>query len=67
MELVAKAVEEAALMLMCFSQKYKDSPNCRLEGEYCVTKNVAFIPLRMQQGYRADGWYGLGDLKLLYP
>lgn len=41
---------------MCMSQKYKDSPNCRLEGEYCVNRKIAFVPLMMQQGYSPDGW-----------
>jgi TIR domain len=53
---VALAVEQADLVLMCVSQKYKDSPNCRLEGEYCVNKRVKIVPLMMQHGYQADGW-----------
>jgi hypothetical protein len=54
---VAEAVEQAELVLMCMTQKYKDSPNCRLEGEYCQTRKVDFIPLIMQNGYKPDGWY----------
>jgi hypothetical protein len=54
--LVAKAVEQSELILMCMSQKYKDSPNCRLEGEYCINKKITFVPLMMQQGYSPDGW-----------
>jgi hypothetical protein len=53
---VAKAVEQSEVILMCMSQKYKDSPNCRLEGEYCVNKKISFVPLMMQQGYSPDGW-----------
>jgi len=26
---MACAVEEASVVLLCFSEKYKDSPNCR--------------------------------------
>lgn len=29
LETMAKAVENAKLILLCSSQKYKDSPNCR--------------------------------------
>lgn len=29
LESMAKAVEDAAVVLICVSQKYKDSPNCR--------------------------------------
>ena len=61
---VAAAVEGSELVLMCMSQKYKDSPNCRLEGEYCINSKIPFIPLMMQQGYQPDGWY---DLSLLLP
>jgi hypothetical protein len=53
---VAKAVEQSEVVLMCMSQKYKDSPNCRLEGEYCVSKKISFVPLMMQNGYSPDGW-----------
>lgn len=29
LEAMALAVEKAAVILVCMSQKYKDSPNCR--------------------------------------
>jgi hypothetical protein len=54
---VATAVEQADMILMCMSQKYKDSPNCRLEGEYCMNRRISFVPLMMQEGYKPDGWY----------
>ncbi len=54
---VAGAVEQSAVVLMCYCQKYKDSPNCRLEGEYTISKKIDFIPIQMQSGYKADGWY----------
>jgi hypothetical protein len=53
---VADAIEKADIVLICMSQKYKDSPYCRLEGEYCVNHRVPFIPLMMQNGYHPDGW-----------
>jgi hypothetical protein len=54
---VAIAVEQSDMLLMCVSQKYKDSPNCRLEGEYCMNRRIEFVPLMMQRGYKPDGWY----------
>lgn len=55
--LVASAIEKSQIVLVCFSQAYKDSANCKLEGEYCVQRRVDIIPLLMQSGYKADGWY----------
>jgi hypothetical protein len=55
--IVASAVENADVVLICMSQKYKDSPNCRLEGEYCMNQKAKYIPLMMQRGYQPDGWY----------
>ena len=34
LESMAGAVEDACAVLVCVSQKYKDSPNCRSEAEY---------------------------------
>ena len=33
LESMAKAVENASVVLVCVSQKYKESPNCR-SGDY---------------------------------
>jgi hypothetical protein len=63
---VAAAVEQADLVLICMSQQYKDSPNCRLEGEYCVVKKIPFVPLMMQQGYQPDGWCGFFNNYVLF-
>ncbi len=54
--IVASAIENSDVVLMCYSEKYKESANCRLEGEYTITTGVEFIPLRMQQNYKANGW-----------
>ena len=44
LESMAGAVEDACAVLVCVSQKYKDSPNCRSEAEYAyqVDKNLKF-------------------------
>lgn len=44
------------MVLICMTEKYKESPNCRLEGEYCNQQKKPFIPLLMQDKYRPNGW-----------
>ncbi|KAK7473873.1 hypothetical protein BaRGS_00034862, partial [Batillaria attramentaria] len=56
---MADAVEGAAVVLTCVSQKYKDSPNCRAEAEYAFHRRKPIVPIVTQQGYRADGWLGI--------
>lgn len=59
LEAMAEAVEKASVVLICMSQKYKNSPSCRLEAEYAFQQGKTIIPLKMEKGYRADGWLGL--------
>ncbi|XP_076113674.1 uncharacterized protein LOC143081913 [Mytilus galloprovincialis] len=55
---MAKAVEEAYIVLMCYSFKYKNSDSCRNEAEYAYTLKKNIIPLKMEKDYKADGWLG---------
>ena len=59
LEAMAKAVENAAVVLVCVSQRYKESPNCRSEAEYAYQLRKDIIPLMMQRNYQADGWLGM--------
>lgn len=59
LEAMAKAVENAAVVLVCLSQRYKESPNCRSEAEYAYQLRKDIIPLMMQRNYMADGWLGM--------
>ena len=59
LEAMAKAVENAAVVLVCVSQRYKESPNCRSEAEYAYQLRKDIIPLMMQNNYKADGWLGM--------
>ncbi|KAJ8321643.1 hypothetical protein KUTeg_000114 [Tegillarca granosa] len=59
LEAMARAVEEAEVVLVCYSRKYKDSDNCRAEAEYAFEKRKPIVPLRMENGYKADGWLGI--------
>ncbi|XP_039250993.1 uncharacterized protein LOC120328542 [Styela clava] len=58
LEAMAEAVENAAIVLVCMTQKYKDSPNCRTEAEYAFNLRKEIIPIKAEQDYKADGWLG---------
>ncbi|XP_067041587.1 uncharacterized protein [Acropora muricata] len=59
LDAMAKGVENAAVVLVCVSQRYKESPNCRSEAEYAYQLRKDIIPLIMQRNYKADGWLGM--------
>ncbi|KAK6183584.1 hypothetical protein SNE40_011037 [Patella caerulea] len=59
LQAMAEAVEQADIVLICMSRKYKDSPNCRAEAEYAHQLRKRVIPLIMEKGYRPDGWLGM--------
>ena len=59
LDAMAKAVENAAVVLVCVSERYKESPNCRSEAEYAYQLRKDIIPLMMQRNYTADGWLGM--------
>jgi len=56
---MALAVEGAAVVLVGVSRQYKESSNCRMEAQYALQKKKPLIPLKLVQGYEADGWLGL--------
>eukprot|EP01045_Picozoa_sp_COSAG04_P006490 COSAG04_NODE_320_length_16877_cov_26.485401_1_plen_4766_part_00 len=56
---MALAVEGSEVMLIGVSRAYKESSNCRMEAQYGLQKKKALIPLKLTQGYEADGWLGL--------
>jgi hypothetical protein len=59
LESMAKAIEDSFCVLMCISENYKQSANCRAEAEYAFQLNKPIIPLIMQENYKADGWLGI--------
>ena len=59
LEAMAKAVENASVILVCVSQRYKESPNCPSEAEYAYQLRKDIIPLMMERNYRPDGWLGM--------
>eukprot|EP00457_Paulinella_chromatophora_P002851 gb/GEZN01002856.1/.p1 GENE.gb/GEZN01002856.1/~~gb/GEZN01002856.1/.p1 ORF type:complete len:641 (-),score=123.07 gb/GEZN01002856.1/:240-2162(-) len=65
---MAEAVENASIVLVCISNNYKKSANCRLEAEYSLQRKTPFIPLMLQKNYQPDGWLGLMmGTRLWYP
>jgi len=58
LESMANAVESSSVVLVCMSRKYKESANCRLEGEYAFKKKKIIIPLMMQSNWEPEGWLG---------
>ncbi|KAL8591059.1 hypothetical protein ACOMHN_037292 [Nucella lapillus] len=59
LQTMAEAVEGSAVVLMCVSESYKNSPYCRAEAEYAFMKKKHIIPLKLQVGYAPDGWLGI--------
>jgi len=59
LEIMAEAVENASCVLICMSRKYKDSPHCRMTGEYVNNVRKSFIPIMMESNYKPDGWLGI--------
>ncbi|KAL6758370.1 TIR domain-containing protein [Haematococcus lacustris] len=64
---MAEAVENAAVVVVCVSKKYKESQACRTEAEYAFQLKKRIIPVMMELGYRPNGWLGaLLGTKLYY-
>ena len=59
LETMAKAVENSSVVLVCVSERYKESLNCRSEAEYTYKLEKDIIPLMMQRNYKPDGWLGM--------
>ncbi|XP_053381902.1 uncharacterized protein LOC128549332 [Mercenaria mercenaria] len=59
LDAMGNAVEGAVVFLMCMSNKYKHSSACRAEAEYAFQLRKKIIPLKMEPGYKPDGWLGV--------
>ena len=55
---MAKGIENSWCALICMTEKYKESSNCRFEAEYVLQLKKPFIPLILQKSYKPDGWLG---------
>ena len=60
LDAMANAVEKSLCVLMCVSEKYRQSVNCQAEAQYAFRLNKKIIPLIMQSGYEnVQGWLGI--------
>ncbi|CAF0873076.1 unnamed protein product [Didymodactylos carnosus] len=62
-ERMSEAIEHSRIILICYSNAYKESPNCQSECTYANELKREIIPLRMEANYRPNGWLKviLGD------
>ena len=59
LEAMARAVESSDYILMCITEKYRQSVNCQAEAQYSFKLKKKIIPLIMQKGMEnVDGWLG---------
>ncbi|KAI0239389.1 hypothetical protein LSAT2_009872 [Lamellibrachia satsuma] len=59
LDAMAKAVEDASVVLIAASHKYKESNNCNAEAQYAHTLRRTIIPLIVEPHYEPDGWLGM--------
>ena len=60
LEAMAKAIETSDTILLCITEKYRQSINCQAEAQYAFKLQKHIVPLIMQEGYeRVDGWLGM--------
>ena len=57
---MAEAFEKSYVVLICITEKYRQSVNCQAEAQYAFKLNKPIIPLIMQKGYEnVSGWLGM--------
>jgi hypothetical protein len=56
LEAMATAIENSWCVLICMSESYKQSANCRAEAEFAFQCGKSIVPLIMQENYKPDGW-----------
>uniref|UniRef100_H2XPZ8 TIR domain-containing protein n=3 Tax=Ciona intestinalis TaxID=7719 RepID=H2XPZ8_CIOIN len=55
---MADAVENASVVVVAMSEKYKNSNPCRTEAEYAYKLQKPIVPLLLDESYKPDGWLG---------
>ena len=56
MEAIANAIEQSRCVLICMSDNYSLSPYCQSEAQYAFEKRRLLIPLKVQDGFKPQGW-----------
>jgi len=55
---LTEALQSAMCVLICMTEKYKQSPYCRAEAEYAFEMNKPLIPLLINNDFQPSGWLG---------
>ena len=56
---MAQAVFKSKIIIMCLSEKYELSDNCKFEYEYAAKKKKNFVPVMVQKDYEPRGGFSL--------
>jgi hypothetical protein len=57
---MSNAVETSQFILMCVTEKYRQSLNCQAEAQYAFKLKKPVVPIIMQKGYEnVGGWLGM--------
>ena len=60
LESMANAIENSFVVLICVSERYRESINCQAEAQYAFKIKKPIIPLILQKGYEnVSGWLGI--------
>ena len=60
LESMAGAIENSFVVLICISERYRESINCQAEAQYAFKIKKPIIPCIMQKGYEnVSGWLGI--------
>ena len=60
LESMANAIETSDVVLMCVTEKYRQSNNCQAEAQYAFKLEKPIIPIIMQENYgKVGGWLGI--------
>ena len=48
---MAEAVENSDVIILCITEKYRQSINCQAEAQYAFKLKKYIVPLILQKGY----------------
>nr|CAB3262761.1 uncharacterized protein LOC100182841 [Phallusia mammillata] len=55
---MAEAVENASVVVVAMTERYKNSDPCRTESEYAYKLSKPIVPLLLEPKYKPNGWLG---------
>ncbi|XP_069131231.1 uncharacterized protein [Argopecten irradians] len=56
LDAMSQAIKESKVVIMCVSEQYGESKNCRTEAQYARKKDKIIIPFMMQRNPNLPGW-----------